>query len=198
MWRRLPATSSRSTRWTSDHCWESRWSTSTPEVCSPDGTYSKAHAQATSRTAACFIDALLQRMPFLVRASQVYRGSEFENLFEAECRRRGIRLLVLPCRSPKLNGHVARAHRTHTEECYEVTDSSFDSTELNTALRQCELIHDTARPQQSLGCLTLISLRSGAIPTGRRRIVTSHMDEDVALTKNGHFCTFRWCQPREV
>jgi len=114
----------------------------------------EAHTQATSHTAACFIDALLQRMPFPVRAIQVDGGSEFENLFETECQRRGIRLFVLPPRSPKLNGHVERAHRTHTEEFYEVTDSSFDITELNAALRQWELIYDTVRPHQSLGYLT--------------------------------------------
>jgi hypothetical protein len=38
----------------------------------------------------------------------------------------GIRLFVLPPRSPKLNGCIERANRTHTEEFYEVTDCEFD------------------------------------------------------------------------
>ena len=61
------------------------------------------------------------RMPFPVRAIQVDGGSEFQAAFEAACQARGIRLFVLPPRSPKLNGCVQRAQRTHTEEFYEVT-----------------------------------------------------------------------------
>jgi len=59
-------------------------------------------------------------MPFKVRALQVDGGSEFYSEFEEECERRKIRLFVLPPKSPKLNGCVERAHRTHTEEFYEV------------------------------------------------------------------------------
>jgi len=114
----------------------------------------QAHTRATSRTASAFIDVLLERMPFPVKAIQVDGGSEFEDLFEAECRKRGIRLFVLPPRSPKLNGHVERAQRTHTEEFYELTDSSFDIAELNKALRSWEHVYDTVRPHQSLGYLT--------------------------------------------
>ena len=69
-------------------------------------------------------------MPFPVRSIQVDGGSEFEALFEEECQRRGIKLFVLPLRSPKLNGGVERARRTHTEEFYEVTGSTFDIFEL--------------------------------------------------------------------
>lgn len=113
-----------------------------------------AHTRATSRTASAFIDVLLQRMPFPVKAIQVDGGPEFEDLFESECQKRGIHLFELPPRSPKLNGHVERAQRTHTEEFYELTDSSFELVELNKALRQWEHIYDTVRPHQSLGYLT--------------------------------------------
>lgn len=81
-------------------------------------------------------------------------GSEFQNVFEEECQRRGIKLFVLPPRSPKLNGHVERAQRTHTEEFYEVTDVSFEIVELNQALLQWEKVYNTIRPHQSLGYLT--------------------------------------------
>src|SRR4030042_4817524 len=36
--------------------------------------------------------------------------------FETACQRSDLQLFVLPPRSPKLNGHVERAQRTHTEE----------------------------------------------------------------------------------
>lgn len=114
----------------------------------------EAHTRATSRTASGFIDTLLERMPFPIKAIQVDGGSEFQDAFETECQRRGIKLFVLPPRSPKLNGHVERAQRTHTEEFYEVTDSSFDLPELNRALLKWEVVYDTVRPNQALGYLT--------------------------------------------
>ena len=114
----------------------------------------EAHTRATSNTASGFIDVLLKRMPFPIQAIQVDGGSEFQDAFEEECQKRGIRLFVLPPRSPKLNGHVERAQRTHTEEFYEVTDSSFEIWELNQALLEWEKVYNTIRPHQALGYLT--------------------------------------------
>ncbi len=112
------------------------------------------HSRASATTAAHFLDILEERMPFLVKAIQVDGGSEFEAVFEEECQRRGIKLFVLPPRSPKLNGGVERAHRTHTEEFYEVTDSSFDIAELRDELLEWETTYNTIRPHQALGYLT--------------------------------------------
>ena len=44
---------------------------------------------------------------------------------------------------------MERARRTHTEEFYELTDSSFDLIDLNKALREWERIYDTVRPNPS-------------------------------------------------
>ncbi len=93
-------------------------------------------------------------MPFSLQALQVDGGSEFEALFEEECQKRGIKLFVLPPRSPKLNGGVERAHCTHTEEFYEITDSTFEIAELNEELLEWEMIYNTVRPHQALGSLT--------------------------------------------
>lgn len=114
----------------------------------------EAHSRATSNTASGFIDVLLKRMPFPIKAIQVDGGSEFQDAFEKECQERGIKLFVLPPRSPKLNGHVERAQRTHTEEFYEVTEASFEIGELNQALLKWEKVYNTIRPHQSLGYLT--------------------------------------------
>lgn len=114
----------------------------------------EAHTRATSSTASGFIDVLLKRMPFPIKAIQVDGGSEFQDAFEEECQRRSIKLFVLPPRSPKLNGHVERAQRTHTEEFYEVTEASFEIRELNRALLKWEKVYNTIRPHQSLGYLT--------------------------------------------
>lgn len=114
----------------------------------------EAHTRATSHTAAAFMATLLKRMPFPIKVIQVDGGSEFQDSFEEECQRRGIKLFVLPPRSPKLNGHVERAQRTHTEEFYEVTDTSFEIVELNQALQKWERVYNTVRPHQALGYLT--------------------------------------------
>jgi hypothetical protein len=96
----------------------------------------EARRRATATTAKEFIESLEQRMPFKVRALQVDGGSRFYSIFEQECERREIRLFVLPPKSPKLNGCVERAHRTHTEEFYEVYECPWNVTDPNPELRQ--------------------------------------------------------------
>ena len=49
---------------------------------------------------------------------------------------------------------MERAHRTHTEEFYEVTESTFDLAELRDELMRWEETYDRIRPHQSLGYLT--------------------------------------------
>jgi putative transposase len=114
----------------------------------------KASSSATASAATDFISTLLNRMPFPISAIQVDGGSEFQDVFEETCKKHGINLFVLPPRSPKLNGHVERAQRTHTEEFYEITDTSFEMKELNQALLKWEMIYNTVRPHQSLQYLT--------------------------------------------
>lgn len=114
----------------------------------------EAHSCATAQNAATFLDALKERMPFAVKAIQVDGGSEFEAEFEQECKRRRIKLFVLPPCSPKLNGSVERAQRTHTEEFYEVNEFSLKIASLNQELREWERTYNTVRPHQALGYLT--------------------------------------------
>jgi transposase InsO family protein len=114
----------------------------------------EGHTRATANTAAGFLDALQHRMPFSVQAIQVDGGSEFQAAFETECQQRGIQLFVLPPRSPKLNGCVERAQRTHTEEFYEITDFSLEVAALNRELLAWEHTYNTVRPHQALGYIT--------------------------------------------
>lgn len=115
----------------------------------------EVHHRATASLAAQFLDTLLQRMPFPVRALQVDGGSEFYAEFETACLEKGLPLFVLPPKSPKLNAHVERANRTHTEEFYEVTpDLPWTVTELTPYLLDHERVYNTIRPHQSLGYLT--------------------------------------------
>jgi transposase InsO family protein len=112
------------------------------------------HTSASSRSAVAILDALAARMPFGVRALSVDNGSEFMAEFETACAARGIALLTLPPRSPKLNGGVERANRTHTEEFYEVTDAEPTLAGLRPALLAWEAVYNTIRPHQALGYLT--------------------------------------------
>lgn len=114
----------------------------------------EAHGRATAHTAAGFLNAILQRMPFAVQAIQVDGGSEFMAQFETACRDRGIKLFVLPPRSPKLNGHVERAQRTHKEEFYYRLTSATTLTQVNKLLRKWEDVHNCYRPHQALGQIT--------------------------------------------
>ena len=59
----------------------------------------EAHTRASSHTAAGFMDSLIERMPFPVKVIQVDGGSEFQDCFEQECQKRGIKLFVLPPQS---------------------------------------------------------------------------------------------------
>jgi transposase InsO family protein len=110
--------------------------------------------RATAQAAAEVLDRLAERMPFPIRAISIDNGAEFRAEFEAACETRGIRLFVLPPRSPKLHGSVERANRTHTEEFYEVTDAPAELGALQTELRAWEVVYNTIRPHQALGYLT--------------------------------------------
>jgi transposase InsO family protein len=110
----------------------------------------EAHSRATAQTAAGFLDTILRRTPFPIKAIQVDGGSEFMAQFETACQERGIQVFVLPPRSPKLNGHVERAQRTHREEFYQVVDLPDSLKELNEMLRAWEQVHNCCRPHQAL------------------------------------------------
>lgn len=110
--------------------------------------------RATARAAAGFLDALRERLPFPLRAIQVDGGSEFMADFELACAAQGIGLFVLPPHSPKLNGAVERANRTHAEEFHELAWGEPDLVRLNRALRRWERTYNTIRPHQALGYLT--------------------------------------------
>jgi putative transposase len=114
----------------------------------------EVHRRATSLAAARFLDALLDRLPFPVKALQVDGGSEFAAEFEEACQQKELPLFVLPPKSPKLNGHVERSNRTHNEEFYEVQAESDQPLVLNRQLLRWEKVYNCVRPHQSLAYLT--------------------------------------------
>lgn len=110
--------------------------------------------RATAKTAKEFLKELKERTPFEIKTIQVDGGSEFKAEFEAACCELGLGLFVLPPRSPKLNGCVERAQRTHTEEFYELSCADPTVSALALELREWERVYNHVRPHQALAYLT--------------------------------------------
>ncbi len=114
----------------------------------------RAYKSQTSSKAAHFLQYLQKKFPFQIKAIQIDGGSEFKKHFEEECEKREMLLFVLPPRSPKLNGHVERANRTHREEFYEVEEVALELEEHNRQLERWEYVYNHIRPHQALDYLT--------------------------------------------
>ena len=132
--------------------------------------------QATAAAATRFLDDLRARSPFPIRALQVDGGSEFMAGFEQACQQRGIRLFVLPPRSPKLNGCVERANRTHTEEFWECYDGDLDVASARAALLAWRHRYNTYRPHQALGYLTPLQFLQQCHPSRKGQSVRDLLD----------------------
>lgn len=124
---------------------------------------------ATAAMAADSLRAMIERSPFPIRAIQVDGGSEFMAEFEQTCQDRGILLFQLPPRSPKLNGHVERSQRTHTEEFYECCDALPTVADIAPQLSHWEHVYNHIRPHQALHYKTPAAfLRDLASPLQRK------------------------------
>jgi transposase InsO family protein len=129
-------------------------------------------SRATAGTAAAFLDEVVERTPFGIRAIQVDGGSEFYADFERACRERGIRVFVLPPRSPKLNGCVERAHRTHDEEFYQVQWMTYTVAGIRSAQERWEHVYNHERPHQALHYLTPVQFLEQYHPNLRKENVS--------------------------
>src|SRR3989337_3096731 len=118
--------------------------------------------------------------------------------FESACQGSALQLLVLPPRSPKLNGHVERAQRTHTEEFWERYDGDLDLPAVRPALRHWEHLYNTFRPHQA--CLwseTLSPLNWSVILSLMRDRVTLNRKEQ-SRAKVLTLVSERRCTTREA
>ena len=110
-------------------------------------------------------------------ASAAPGGSEFAAEFELACQQKQLPLFVLPPKSPKLNAHVERSHRTHHEEFYQVHADSDQPPRLNRQLRLWEHTYNCVRPHQSLAYLTPLEFVTRWKTTEERQSVTNLLDE---------------------
>lgn len=111
----------------------------------------EVYSSASSLCGKRFLQALFSRVPFKVKAIKVDGGSEFCGEFEAECQRRGVKLYVVPPRSPEEQGHVERAQGIHRYEFYESYELPSELRELREVVREWEQICNFLRPSRPLG-----------------------------------------------
>ncbi len=114
----------------------------------------ETQSRATTQGAARVLQAMQRRRPFPIRSVPVDGGSESCTACAEAWHQAGIRLLVLPPKSPTLNGAVERAQWTPTKEFYQVTDCAWPVEALNQELRQWERIFNTIQPHQAPGYWT--------------------------------------------
>lgn len=117
-------------------------------------TVSQCYLNASSKTAASFLDYVRKRLPFALQSIQVDGGSEFRKNFEAACEALQLPLYVLPPSSPELNGRVERCNRTLRYEFYQFYDGLFDLSALRDALAGYMDMYNTFRPHQALNQAT--------------------------------------------
>ena len=113
-------------------------------------TVAKAFNRATAKTAASFLDKLIDQMPFTVDAIQVDGGSEFKADFETACQNKGIRLYALPPKSPQLNGAVERCNGAWRYEFYQVYDLPPSVEALNPLIDSFQHLYNHNRPHGAL------------------------------------------------
>jgi len=113
-------------------------------------TVGDIYQRATSRSAARFLDKVIEDCPFDIGSVQVDGGSEFKDEFEKACKQRGVPLYVLPPKSPKLNATVERMQETWRGEFYEMYQLPDTVTEIRPYIQRFQDVYNTYRPHQSL------------------------------------------------
>jgi len=110
---------------------------------------------ASSKRAAEFVLAAIERMPFQVRAVQTDNGSEFAGSFHTTLLQAGVEHYFNHPHNPKGNAYVERAIRTDVEEFYDMLDEwPHDLAEHADLLVAWDRLYNEIRPHQSLGYLT--------------------------------------------
>ena len=115
---------------------------------------SRIYNSANAINAREFLKEARNELEFEIKSIQVDGGSEFMKEFEDYCKYEGIKLYVLPPRSPKMNGYVERANETYRYEFWNVYEIPDTIEEARKLLRKFEYKYNFLRPHQSLNYLT--------------------------------------------
>ena len=115
---------------------------------------SRIYQEATAKNAKIFLKEVIKELEYPIKSIQVDGGSEFMSEFEEYCEEKGIKLYVLPPRSPKMNGIVERTNRTYRYEFWNVYELPENMKDLRKMLRKFEERYNNERMHQSLNYLT--------------------------------------------
>ena len=108
------------------------------------------YTEASSATAADFLQKVQDYFTFPISSIQVDGGSEFMKTFELKCQEKGIPLHVLPPRSPKLNAYVERSNGAVKDEFYSLITGEWSLKRLRRTLRGFTDYYNSKRPHQGL------------------------------------------------
>ncbi|MCD8378448.1 MAG: integrase core domain-containing protein, partial [Candidatus Gastranaerophilales bacterium] len=115
---------------------------------------SRIYSSANAVNAREFLKEVIYEFEFEIKSIQVDGGSEFMAEFEDYCEEKGIKLYVLPPRSPKMNGYVERTNETYRYEFWNVYEIPDTIEETRKLLRKFEIYYNCERMHQSLNYLT--------------------------------------------
>ena len=115
---------------------------------------SRIYSSANAVNAREFLKEVIFELDFPIESIQVDGGSEFMGEFEEYCEEIGIKLYVLPPRSPKMNGFVERANETYRYEFWNVYEIPDTIEETRKLLKKFERKYNCERMHQSLNYLT--------------------------------------------
>ena len=115
---------------------------------------SRIYSSANAVYAREFLKEVIFELDFPIKSIQVDGGSEFMAEFEEYCEEQGIKLYVLPPRSPKMNGYVERTNETYRYEFWNVYELPDTIEEVRKLHRKYERKYNCERMHQSLNYLT--------------------------------------------
>ena len=115
---------------------------------------SRIYSSANAVNAREFLKEVIFELDFQIKSIQVDGGSEFMAEFEEYCEEQGIKLYVLPPRSPKMNCYVERANETYRYEFWNVYELPDTLEEVRKLHRIYERKYNCERMHQSLNYLT--------------------------------------------
>ena len=114
----------------------------------------QAYQEASSRSAADFLEHMKKEFPFQILSIQVDGGSEFMGDFEKAVALSNIPLWVLPPRMPEYNCNVERGNGTAKYEFYSQYDAQPNLHMIKKNLQKFALFYNTVRPHQGIDLLT--------------------------------------------
>jgi len=118
---------------------------------------SEVFTTGSSRSAACFLEHALARLPFPIAAVQTDNGSEYLGEFASALTRLGIAHFFSYPHCPKHNAVVERQIQTEIEEFHMHVEPCYDLEEFNDLVVAWDRFYNEVRPRQALGYLTHVA-----------------------------------------